>query len=135
MGIRQSINLWLPDELVDWHPGMQDLSADLAFLTAYKLKINWEAKLTIIATVPDRRKKKLAKKNLQDLITMTRIPVDEVIVVRKAFDKYFATSPQSDLDIFKLGPDTDFAFVEASMKKTRSACLYCMDSGQESMLA
>ena len=30
---------------------------------------------------------------------------------------------------------TDFAFVEASMKKTRSACLYCMDSGQESMLA
>ena len=46
-----------------------------------------------------------------------------------------AETPLSSLNIFSLSPEPDLAAVRRTVEKTQSACLFALDSGEESALA
>lgn len=135
LGGRRRINLWIPDQCLDWQPSMKLPNCDLALLTAYKLKINWEGELNVIATVKDLERVSEIKEMLENLVEMTRIPVDNIIVVAKPFDSYIGLAPQGDINIFNLPPNPDFDHIRKVVQTSRSTCLFCRDSGEESALA
>ena len=134
LGRRHTINLWIAKQCMTWSSGLNLPNCDLALLIAYKLKINWEAKLNIIAPVAGHEHVDEVKKNLQELISQARIPTNEVIVVPQDFDEFFSEAPQADLEIFSLPPEPDLAQIRNAQAQTRSSCLFCRDSTLESAL-
>jgi len=134
LGRRHTINLWIAKQCTTWSSGLNLPNCDLALLIAYKLKINWEAKLNIIAPVAGPERVDEVKNNLQELISQARIPVEEIIVVPQDFKEFLSEAPQADLEIFSLPPEPDLAQIRDAMAQTRSSCLFCRDSTLESAL-
>lgn len=135
LGRRHTINLWIPDECLDWEPNMKLPNCDLAILTAYKLLLNWNADLNVIATVEDPDRLSKVKDNLDKLLEAARIPSKSVRVVNKRFEDYIQDAPTADLNVFNLPHDADLKEMEERVKEVETSCIYCRDSTEESVLA
>lgn len=133
-GRRHTINLWIAKQCMAKTSGLTLPNCDLALLIAYKLKINWEARLTIIAPVGNESDVQSVTENLQELVIQARIPVNEIMVVPQGFEDYLSEAPSADLEIFSLPKDPDPAQIKNALEKTRSSCLFCRDSTIESAL-
>ncbi|MFO7992131.1 MAG: amino acid permease, partial [Thermoplasmata archaeon] len=135
LGRRHTINLWIPDECLDWEPDMKLPNCDLAILTAYKLKLNWDAELNIIATVEDSERVSEVKDNLDMLLEAARIPSKNVRVVNTKFEDYINNAPTADLNVFNLPHDVDIDELKERMEDIETSCIFCRDSTEESVLA
>jgi solute carrier family 12 sodium/potassium/chloride transporter 2 len=134
LGRRRSINLWIAGQCLA-HPESLNLpNCDLAILTAYKLAINWEATIRILAPVADPGRAGEAREILGELVERTRIPVREIVIEEQPFSEALATAPAADLEIFSLPEDPDLGQVRETVRLTRTTCLFCRDSEQESAL-
>jgi amino acid transporter len=133
-GRRRTINLWIARQCMEKTAGLTLPNCDLALLIAYKLKINWEAKLTIIAPAGKDGDVQMVTQNLQELVLQARIPVSEIRVVPQGFNEYLSEAPQADLEIFSLPKNPDPAQIRNTLEKTRSSCLFCRDSTNASAL-
>ncbi len=134
LGRRRRINLWMPEACMEWTPGTVLPNCDLAILLAYKLVINWNAAVTIIAAVEDPGRVSAVRESLSALLEQARIPHAELLVVNDRFDDYLGSEPQADLNIFSLSPEPDFTAIRTIVERTRSTCLFCRDSTSESAL-
>ncbi len=135
MGQRKVINLWLPRQCQEWERPEKLPNCDLSILMAYKLKINWHAEFNLIAPTGGEEKVEVVERRVNELIETGRLPVDNVEVVPDEVDEYIEKANQADLNIFSLPPKPDFDLIRERLKKTRSACMYCRDSTEESVLA
>jgi solute carrier family 12 sodium/potassium/chloride transporter 2 len=134
LGRRRNINLWICEDCMKWTPGKNLPNCDLAILMAYKLRINWDAKLTVLAAISDAELLPGAKGSLDTLIDYARLPVHTVTVIPSDLMESLDRVPQADLNIFSLPPDPDFEEIWETVQKTRSTCLFCRDSTEEDAL-
>ncbi len=135
MGQRNMINVWVSDRKSNWDLGWDIGNLDLSMLVAYKLKMNWGARIRVITVISDPKDETNAKKFLNRLINLARLPETLTEVYVGNFNTIVQNAPSADLNIFGMDADLKFEFVEDISAKTQSSCLFVKDSGHESILA
>nr|WP_299342534.1 amino acid permease [Allomuricauda sp.] len=135
LGQRNTINVWVSDRRTNWDLGWDIGNLDLSMLVAYKLKMNWGARIRIITVIGDPKEEDNAKKFLNLLINLARLPETLTEVHVGNFHTVVQSAPSADLNIFGMDADLKFEFVEEMSAKTQSSCLFVKDSGHESILA
>ncbi len=135
LGRKRTINLWIPEKCLHWGTSLRLPNCDLELLIAYKLKLNWNAKINLIAMVEEEERIEQTYEDLEELLDVTRIPINNIKVTAQNMEDYMGQAPRADLNIFNLPPDPDFDRIRWMVEKSRSSCLLCRDSGKESALA
>jgi len=135
LGQRNTINVWVSDRTSNWDLGWDIGNLDLSILVAYKLKMNWGARIRLITVVNDPKEEDNAKEFLSLLINLARLPETLTEVHIGNFNTIIHNAPSADLNIFGMDEDLKFEFVKEMSAKTKSTCLFVKDSGHESILA
>jgi hypothetical protein len=134
LGRSAKINVWIRERSPDWDLSMELGNVDLALLTAYKLKVNWEAQMKVI-TVVEESQVKNAYRYLENLLDAARLPKVEPHVEIGSFKEAIQNAPQADLDLLGLPDDPDLDELRSYVEITQSACVFVADSGRENILA
>jgi len=134
LGRTASINVWMRDKGPDWDLDMDLGNIDLALLMAYKLKINWDAKLRIV-TVVEESEVENAYNYLENMLEVARLKDAEPHVEIGSFQEALENMPRADVDIFGLPEEPDLKNLRSYVEMTRSACVFVADSGKENILA
>ena len=135
LGRRETVNIWLRDRTPDWSLSMDIGNLDLALLTAYKLKRNWQASLRLIMVVPEEEQHSRARQFIDDLLSLARLPDIEILIVGGTFEDYLQQAPNADINIFGMHSDPDLEFARRMVDVTDASCIFVRDSGRESVLA
>jgi hypothetical protein len=135
LGERNIINVWVSDRRGNWNLGWDIGNLDLSLLIAYKLKMNWGARIRLIMAISDKEEETNAKEFLSSLINLARLPKTIVEVHVGEFIEIVKNAPSGDLNIFGMEDNPQFDFVMKMRKLTNSSCLFVKDSGHESILA
>lgn len=135
LGQRNTINVWVSDRKTKWDLGWDIGNLDLSILVAYKLKMNWGARIRLITVINDPNEADNAKDFLSLLINLARLPETLTEVQIGDFNTVIRKAPPADLNIFGMDEDLKFEFVKEISAKTKSTCLFVKDSGHESILA
>ncbi len=134
LGRSASINVWIHEQSPHWDLSMDLGNVDLALLSAYKLKTNWEADLRII-TVVDESQVDEAYRYLDNLCDVARLTDVRTHVEIGNFKESLKSAPQADVDIMGLPMDPDLNELRTYIELTKSACVFVADSGRENILA
>lgn len=133
-GRQSRINLWVPEQ-EEWEVKMNFPNLDLVFLLGYSLSYSWKGELRIFVQVSDKKQKSKAKKFLEQLIHLTRLPVTESeVFVEKKLQKAIEQAPHGDINFFPL-EDHHTKNLWEIRDAANSTCLFCLDSGKESATA
>jgi hypothetical protein len=135
LGERNIINVWISDRQSNWSIGWDIGNLDLSLLIAYKLKLNWNAKIRLITVINDPKEEQNAREFLNSLINLARLPETITEVYIGTFKQVMDNAPSADLNIFGMEENLSFHFVKEMVFKTNSSCLFVKDSGHESILA
>jgi solute carrier family 12 (sodium/potassium/chloride transporter), member 2 len=134
LGRSASINVWIRERSPDWDLNMDLGNIDLAMLSAFKLKRNWNAEMRVI-TVVDEPQVENAYRYIENLLDVARLKDVTPHVEIGAFRTALENAPQADLDLFGLPDDPNLDELRTFVESTRSACLFVADSGNENILA
>ena len=134
LGRSSSINVWIHEQSPGWDLSMELGNMDLALLTAYKLKVNWDAQMRII-TVVEESQVEDAYRYLENLLDLARLPDAMTHVEIGTFREGMENAPQADLDLLGLPEDPDLDELRSFVDRTQSACVFVADSGRENILA
>ncbi|RZV59988.1 MAG: amino acid permease, partial [Flavobacteriaceae bacterium] len=75
LGQRNTINVWVSNRKGNWQLEGWDIgNLDLSILVAYKLKMNWDARIRLITVVDNAEEEVNAKNFLKTLISLARLP-------------------------------------------------------------
>lgn len=136
LGQRNTINVWVSDRKGNWELGGLDIgNLDLSILVAYKLKMNWEARIRLITVVNNPEDEIKAKEFLKSLTQLARLPQTLTEVYLGSFEDIVTKAPAADINIFGMHDALPYDFIKHMSKKTNSSCLFVRDSGHESILA
>ncbi|MEJ2163591.1 MAG: amino acid permease [Robiginitalea sp.] len=135
LGQRNMINVWVSDRQGNWNLGWDIGNLDLSILVAYKLKMNWVARIRLITVVRNPDEEDNARGFLSSLIALARLPHTLTEVYTGDFKEVVGMAPAADLNIFGMDQDLPFEFVKEMSERTQSSCLFVKDSGHESILA
>ncbi|WP_142786143.1 amino acid permease [Changchengzhania lutea] len=136
LGQRNTINVWVSERKGNWQLGGLDIgNLDLSILVAYKLKMNWEARIRLITVVDNLEEETEAKMFLKTLTQLARLPETLTEVYLGNFTDMVTKAPPADLNIFGMQDALPYDFIKDMSQKTNSSCLFVRDSGQESILA
>ncbi|MFD2726060.1 amino acid permease [Hyunsoonleella rubra] len=136
LGQRNTINVWVSNRQGNWELGGWDIgNLDLSILVAYKLKMNWKARIRLIMVVDDPAEETNAKNFLESLKSLARLPETLTEVYIGEFNDFLTKAPSADLNIFGMQDTLPFNFISNMTEKTNSSCLFVKDSGHESILA
>lgn len=135
LGRRQSINVWVRDQGPSWQLSMHLGNLDLALLSAYMLRRNWNGQLTLATVVPDQQQADKAEVYLKNLAELARLPHAQVAIKQGSFAAVVADEHPVDLNIFGMPEQVDFQMMRSLVDSTRSACLFVRDSGEENAMA
>ncbi|NNE02918.1 MAG: Na-K-Cl cotransporter, partial [Eudoraea sp.] len=124
LGQRNTINVWISDRRDNWSLGWDIGNLDLSMLIAYKLKLNWDAKIRLITVINDPKEEENAKKFLHSLINLARLPQTLTEVYVGSFKEIVEQAPIADLNIFGMEENLSFHFVKEMTYKTNSSCLF-----------
>lgn len=133
LGRSATINVWIREKSPDWDLSMDMGNIDLALLSAYKLKTNWEAAMRII-TVVDESEVDEAYRYLDNLVDLSRLTDAQTHVEIGTFKKALVSAPRADVDIMGLPEDPDLNELRSYIELTKSACVFVADSGKENIL-
>lgn len=135
---RRSMTLWVRGVPGAWDPleGYEGRNLDLALLLGWRLARRWSAELRLVTVVSDPAHRPDAERFLAELAQLARMPLrTQRLVIVGAFEQAVEDLSNSDLDVFGLQPEPDLAFVRRLARRSRSTCLFVLDSGRESALA
>jgi hypothetical protein len=136
LGQRNTINVWVSDRRGNWQlDGLEIGNLDLSILVAYKLKMNWNARIRLITVVNNQDDEAKANDFLKSLISLARLPETLIEVNVGQFNEFVLQAPPADLNIFGMQDTLPFYFIKNMSSKTNSSCLFVRDSGHESILA
>jgi amino acid transporter len=135
LGQRKTINVWVSDRTGHWELSWDIGNLDLSILIAYKLKMNWGAKIRLITVVKSAEEEINATDFLNQLINLARLPDTLIEVHLGDFKTVVADAPPADLNIFGMDDTLAYTFLKDMTEKTGSSCLFVKDSGHESILA
>lgn len=134
LGRTASINVWMRGKEPDWNLDMDLGNIDLALLMAYKLKVNWNAKLRVI-TVVEEDEVENAYNYIENILEIARLKDAQPHVEIGSFEEALENMPRADVDIFGLPEDPNLKNLRSYVDLTRSACVFVADSGKENILA
>jgi len=136
LGRAQQVTVWLSERSPDWALNMHNANLDLPVLIGYLLGVQPGSNLrlsTVIRTIEDRAD---AFGFLLRLIEQGRLPKGTSVHVGEGpFLEAAGESPYSDIHIFGLPTTIDKRRLAAIRDACGGACLFLLDSGQESVLA
>jgi len=136
LGQRNTINVWVSDRKGNWQLGGLDIgNLDLSILVAYKLKMNWNARIRLITVVSNPEDELKALTFLNSLTSLARLPETLTEVYVGQFNEFLTKAPSADLNIFGMQDTLPYDFIKNMSQKTSSSCLFVRDSGHESILA
>ena len=135
LGRRKVVNVWTRDRSPDWSLEWDVGNLNLAILTAFLLRRNWDGDLRILTAVSDPAEGGPAQAYLDRLAELARLGQCERVVGTIPFRKFLEHAPPADVNIFGLSPDLSFDFAQEMVEQTQSTCLFVRDSGSESALA
>lgn len=135
LGQRNIINVWVSDRKGNWNLSWDIGNLDLSILIAYKLKMNWNAKIRLITVVHEEEEKENAVEFLHSLTTLARLPSTLTEVYVGNFKEIVQHAPTADINIFGMEKFLTEDFIHEMTKHTDSSCLFVKDSGHESILA
>jgi len=128
------LNVWFHDRGPDWEVSMDLGNQDLALLIGYKLKVNWRARLRLVASVPEAEQDGAATQFLRSVADMARIPVDEFTTQWAEADTPLK-SVRSDISIIPMPESPDFQFLRRISSNVGTPCVFTRDSGDKNVLA
>ena len=134
LGRSDSINVWLREQSPGWDLSMDLGNIDLALLSGYKLKQNWGARMRVISVV-EEGEEEAAHAYLEDLLDVARLTGVIPHVEIGTFENALGNAPHADVDFFGLPEEPDMATLRSYVERTRSACVFVSDSGDENILA
>lgn len=138
LGERRTVHLWLRRAPNGWGAteAFEENNLDLTLLMGLRLFHSWGATLRVITVVGDEADQESAKRFLDEVCDIARMPTAcERVVLVGDFDAACRQAPQSDLDILGMQATPDFAWMNRMIDNTRSDCLFVSDSGRESARA
>lgn len=136
LGRERVVNLWVRDQSPDWQLGLQLANLDYSVLTAYQLKVNWNAKIRVLSVIREPENVEEARTFLKTLLEYARMPSDvEIIVETGNFKEYLKTAPRADLSIMGLSENVKKEMLEGLVTDSGGSCIFVLDSGNESALA
>ncbi|MBC6993150.1 Na-K-Cl cotransporter [Lewinella lacunae] len=135
LGQRQRVNVWMRSQAPHWTVSAAHQTQDLALLLAYKLKLNWKARVRIITVIEAAEDAPKAHRFLQEVIDLARLPIDERLVVHGAFHTEIANAPAADLNFFGIHPGQSMDGLQEMASRVGSSCLFVLDSGHENIFA
>lgn len=135
LGQQQIINVWIREQSPDWRFKEGFETHDLALLISYKIKANWNARITIVTVVENSAEKDKAKKYLKELIDLARLPIESTLVLEGKFVDQFSKAPLADLNILGIFPDQDMQHYYDLTMEINTTCLFIQDSGYENIFA
>lgn len=133
IGRRRVINVWVRNP--DWESSHEVAEIDLAVLLAYKLQQNWGGRIRVLTAAGSAEEKEALIEELNRLIDLARIRNAEVYAITAPFDEALERAPQADVSVFGLPTEIDFRWVDATVRRAGSACLFVRGSGDESAIA
>lgn len=134
LGRHASINVWIREQSPHWNLNMDLGNVDLALLSAYKLKKNWNAEMRVI-TVVEESQVKNAYQYLENLLDAARLKDVTPHVEIGTFEEALQAAPQADVDFFGLTEEPNLDVLRSYVELTKSACVFVADSGNENVLA
>lgn len=134
LGRRSTINVWIREQSPEWNLDMDLGNVDLALLSAFKLKKNWNADMRVI-TVVEEDQIENAYEYLENLLEVARLNGVSAHVEIGSFEEALQAAPQADVDFFGLNKDPNLDELCTYVELTGSACVFVADSGNESILA
>lgn len=134
LGRQASVNVWISEQGPEWNLDMDLGNIDLALLSAFKLKKNWNADMRMI-TVVEESQVEDAYVYLENLLDTARLKDVIPHVEIGTFKEALQTAPQADVDFFGLPEKPVIDDLRSYVELTRSACVFVADSGNENILA
>ncbi len=137
LGRLSTVNLWLrPTDLPPWPTDESRPHIHLAILCALRLAAAWTGQLRIIAVVDDADDSPDTRARIRELRDLARVPAAAAtVVLTGSLIERLHDAPLADLDIFGMGNTPQPERIDAIVAATRSACLFCSDSGAENAQA
>ncbi len=139
LGRRRDIHIFVRAAADSWdaHDAFGHGNLNLLLLMGFRLWRRWKGTLRVITVVPDGSDEKNARGFLNQLCDLARFPksVKRVVAVGELHD-VIRRGPVGDLCLFGLARDPmDLSWCDEMVKRTRSSCLFVLDSGRESARA
>ncbi len=135
LGKERDVTVWVRDQSPHWELGLRLANLDVPLLLGYQLNRNWHGDLRLRTVVSQEDNLQHANVFLHRLIRDARLPRGQVSVVHGSFEEALLGAEDTDLNIFGLPNRVSAAQLRELSEKTRSSCLFVMDSGNESALA
>ncbi len=134
LGTEESIHVWITSRVLN-EDMFENRHYDLALLTAYSIKENWDGQIILRMCVEDEDQQGKAEKYLHKLIYEARLPHNsEVDAVIGDFNEILSKTPEGDIHVFPFEKkDIDAVYKIAEMKNRSN--LFILDSTRESVLA
>ncbi|MDP8927807.1 MAG: amino acid permease [Actinomycetota bacterium] len=133
LGRQHTINIWLRSPTLE--PEGEAAETDLAILTAYKLRQNWQGRIRLLTAIPSIERKAEVQTDLERLLDIARLPDAEVYALEGDFASALHKAPPADIGILGLPTELDVGWVREVVAASRSSCLFVRGSGEESALA
>ena len=126
----------LSERSPDWELRLHNANLDLPVLLAYLLVRSGRGQMRLSSVVRSAGEKDAAREFLGRLIRVDRLPPStDVEVAAGDFLAAVRASPYADIHLFGIATTVDVPRLEAIRDAAGGACLFLMDSGQESVLA
>ena len=135
LGQQQLVNVWIKSRSPEWDINDARFNPNLALLTAYKLYCNWGAKVRLITVIQDETEAEIAKRFLQKLINLARLPIQETIVMSGDFQEKLLEAPMADLNIFGMELEPNFEAYRKMSLDMSTSCFFVRNSGHENIFA
>lgn len=135
LGQRQYVNIWVRNRGPAWDLNDGQRNPNLALLTAYKLKLNWNAEIRLITIINQEDEMKKAMDFLQEFMELSRLPIQEIVVKEGYFYEELAKAPLADINIFGISSELTIEDYRKMAGTVNTTCLFIMDSGHENVFA
>lgn len=135
LGQKQIVNIWIRNRAPEWDLKDTHKLPNLSLLVAYKLKQNWNCITRIIMVIEKEEQRKPAEVFIHDLIDKSRLPIDEVHILVSEVPAAYSEAPIADVNMFGLFDEFDAQAYRGMTEKTKTSCLFVMNSGHENIFA
>jgi uncharacterized membrane protein len=135
LGQKQIVNIWIRNRAPEWDLKDTNKLPNLSLLIAYKLKQNWNCITRVIMVIEKEEQRQRAELFIHDLIDKSRLPIDEVHILVSEVPAAYSEAPIADVNMFGLFDEFDAKAYRDMTEKTKTSCLFVMNSGHENIFA
>ncbi len=136
LGDSRRFEVWLSDRSPRWSLRLHNANVDLPILLAYLLSTGSHGKVCLSTVIQDESNQPKAQAFLEKIIDRGRLPSNsEVRVNIGDFLPAIENNSHTDLAFFGLPQRVEMARLRGLRTAAGCACVFVLDSGQESLLA